>query len=206
VNDAGVTFALINWYSVPARVARNVISRGQVTRSVLASDDVRVAEAHLADFPLGNTNPFRLIGIFPEGATVVEWQWNLSSLQRVAHAWKTNIWVSSGFDEPGAQKTRYDTFVRGVRTGRNTLARLRALHASHAPSRGPYSICMHRADAASVSYTEIEVDDESARLTYAPGPPCQRTGGRESLAVADIIFIASARAVPEQHERNIPSR
>ncbi len=28
VNDAGVTFALINWYSVQARVQKNPVSRG----------------------------------------------------------------------------------------------------------------------------------------------------------------------------------
>src|SRR4051794_37501350 len=42
VNDAGVTFALINWYSVEARVSGNAVSRGQLVRSALA---VAVPEA-----------------------------------------------------------------------------------------------------------------------------------------------------------------
>src|SRR6185369_12035132 len=40
VNDMGVTFALINWYSVQARVSANAVSRGQLVRSALAANEV----------------------------------------------------------------------------------------------------------------------------------------------------------------------
>jgi uncharacterized protein with NRDE domain len=174
VSDAGVTFALINWYSVTSRVSHNVLSRGEVTRALLASDDLLSAEEYLARFQLKRTNPFRVIGVFPQNAAVVEWRWNLSALERVTHDWKPNIWISSGFDEPGADNSRRETFTAAMRSPwKKNSQWLRRLHSSHAPTASPYSICMHRDDAASISYTEIEVDKSSAKLAHVAGPLCQ---------------------------------
>src|SRR4051795_9445416 len=39
VNDTGVTFALINWYAVEARVSGNAISRGQLVRAALHANE-----------------------------------------------------------------------------------------------------------------------------------------------------------------------
>jgi len=172
VNDAGVTFALINWYSVAARVSQNILSRGVVVRLALAFDDLFAAEKHLARFPLKNTNPFRLLGISRRDNAVIEWRWNLSELKRIVHEWRTNIWISSGFDESGAQKIRKKKFEQANQSQEKTVEWLRSLHASHEPSSGPYSICMHRDDAASVSYTEVEVDAFSTRLAYVPCSLC----------------------------------
>jgi hypothetical protein len=192
VNDASVTFALINWYSIQARVAHNVVSRGEVARSALAFADIRNLDDHLAGYPLKSTNPFRLIGIFPTLQAVVEWRWNLSSLERITHAWETNIWISSGFDERGAQSTRGQTFLKALKTTETDVTWLRKLHSSHAPSSGPYSICMHRHDAASVSYTEIAVDETSSRLAYVGSSPCRhqaenRAAPTEQLGNQQVI-------------------
>jgi hypothetical protein len=173
VNEAGVTFALINWYSVPARVSANPVSRGLVVRSALGWEAAAQLDTDLNAFPLNRTNPFRLIGVLPNDQQVIEWRWNLSRLERVEHEWETNAWVSSGFDEPGAERTRRETFKRVIPTHPwQSLRQLRAFHASHEPAPGPYSVCMHRADAATVSYTEIAVGDSTARMSYLSGPPC----------------------------------
>src|SRR5215210_6107448 len=80
MNDAGVTFALINWYSVQARVPANPVSRGQLVRAAVATDEAGASDQIVMGFPLGSTNPFRLIGVFRDARQVVEWQWNLSSM------------------------------------------------------------------------------------------------------------------------------
>ena len=174
VNDARVTFALINWYTVPTRVSDQPVSRGQVTLSVLGFDDPEAAEDELLRYPLVQTNPFRLIGIFPESHSVVEWRWDLRCLQRVAHDWQTNIWVSSGYDEPGADIARRKTFQTAIRAGvAQDLRWLRQLHSSHDPAPNPYSICMHRADARTVSYSEVSATDSAVEMTYSPSPLCR---------------------------------
>lgn len=172
VNDAGVTFALINWYSVTARVSQRPISRGEVTRSILPCPDFSDAQKHLSEFPLKKTNPFRLIGVFPQATSVIEWRWDLSALERVVHDWRTNMWISSGFDEPGALRERQEIFLQSLQTNETNVRRLRELHSSHVPSSGPYSVCMHRVDAETVSYTEICVDERTATLRHKAGPLC----------------------------------
>ena len=142
-------------------------------KCALPSDSSALVDAALAELPLARLNPFRLIGVFPTHKTVVEWCWNLERLERLEHAWRTNTWISSGFDEPGAQQTRGKIFHDALQQPSAGRANwLRRRHRSHQPERGPYSTCMHRADAATVSYTEITVSRQMAAMRYTPGPPC----------------------------------
>lgn len=173
VNDAGATLALINWYAVTACVAGQTVSRGEIVKLALPSDSSALVDAALAESPLTRVNPFRLIGVFPAQQAVVEWRWNLKRLDRLDHAWQTNTWISSGFDEPGAQQARGKTFDGALRqTSAGSCGWLRHLHRSHVPERSPYSTCMHRADAATVSYTEVTVSRRMATMRYTPGAPC----------------------------------
>ena len=173
VNDTGATLALINWYSITARVAAETMSRGEVVKCALPSDSSALVDAALAELPLARLNPFRLIGVFPTHKTVVEWCWNLERLERLEHAWRTNTWISSGFDEQGAQQTRGKAFRAALRQkSAGTIDWLDRLHHSHGTERGPYSHCMHRDDAATVSYTEITVSRQTSTMRYVPGAPC----------------------------------
>jgi len=171
INDGGVTFALVNWYSVQTRVSADAVSRGRLVRSALAVNEAESIDQILKGFPLGRTNPFRLIGVFYDTEQVIEWQWNLSTLRSVGHDWKTNVWISSGFDEAGAQGTRRLVFDRLIeQESAIDSRRLQTFHASHSPACGAYSVCMHRSDAATVSYTEVAVRGRAARMRYSPGP------------------------------------
>lgn len=174
VNDAGVTFALINWYSVPP-LRSPVASRGHIVRSLLAADSPSMSREMLGTMPLDRVNPFRVIGIFPASCALIEWRWNVERLECIPHPWQTNTWISSGFDEPGAQQTRGKVFAEALRFDSSRLAWLRQLHSSHAPACGPYSHCMHRPDAQTVSYTEITVSHRSSVMRYVNVPPCWRS-------------------------------
>ncbi|MBC8002816.1 MAG: NRDE family protein [Opitutaceae bacterium] len=174
VNDHGATLALINWYSITARVGGKVVSRGEVINSMSDAISPDFADAALAGLPLKLINPFRLIGAFPVTGEIVEWRWNLEKLVRKNHRWKTQQWISSGFDEPTAQRVRGKTFQRVARQhSAGSLDWLRRLHRSHSPKAGPFSTCMHRADAATVSYTEVAVSWRHAAMRYHAGAPCQ---------------------------------
>ena len=173
VNDAGATLALINWYSITARVAGQTVSRGEITKLALAADSSSCVDATLPESHLARVNPFRLIGVFPAEKTIVEWRWNLQRLDRLGHHWRTHTWISSGFNEPGAQRVRGRTVADAL--GQSSVGSadwLRRLHRSHAPERGPYSICMHRSDATTVSYSEVTVSRHSAAMRYTSGAPC----------------------------------
>jgi hypothetical protein len=174
LNESGTCFALINWYSIARRVERNAVSRGEVINSVGTDDLPDLAEAALAKLPLLQINPFRLIGVFPTTGEIVEWRWDLQRLVRKNYRWKTQQWISSGFDEPTAQRERGKTFQRALRQHSvGSLDWLRRLHRSHAPQAGPFSTCMHRTDAVTVSYTEVAVSSRRATMRYHAGTPCQ---------------------------------
>jgi len=175
LNDAGVTFALINWYEVKARVPARAVSRGQVVRAVGALDSPASASRRLQVLPLRKTNPFRLVGIFPAARKIAEWRWDLKKLVRFNLPWQARQWISSGFDEPMARRVRSQTFRQARRQKSvGSLVWLRRLHRSHAPQTGPFAICMHRDEAATVSYTEVVITPKEASLRYHAGAPCQR--------------------------------
>ena len=173
LNGSGVSFALINWYAIPQKNDDVSISRGEVVDAVCSKDDVRQVTQRLHELPLSHIRPFRLIGIFPREFAVVQWRWDLAGLTPVRHEWQPQQWISSGLDEPRAQEIRGRTFAAAwEQADFGSLAWLRRLHGSHSPATGPFSTCMHRSDAATVSYSEIEVTGQHADFTYRAGPPC----------------------------------
>jgi hypothetical protein len=173
LNDKGVSLALINWHSVPQRVESDMLSRGAVIPSVGAAIAANSIDAGLGDLPLDRINPFRLISAIPASREVIEWRWDLKRLVRHDHQWQLQQWVSSGFDEPRVQEVRGGAFQRTQRQqSAGRLVWLRRLHRSHLPQEGPFSICMHREDAVTVSYTEVSVFGSRARMEHIRGAPC----------------------------------
>ncbi len=174
MNDFGVSFALVNWYSQSRLASVPIVSRGKIVRTLRSAIHPNEARSLLAQFDLNHLNSFRLVGVFPETETVLEWQWGGKELLQVEHRWAPAQWISSGWDEPGAQRARsavFESFREDSDAG--TSPWLRKLHGSHCDGPGPYSTCMHREDAATVSYTEIEVDTTGGELRYLSGPLCE---------------------------------
>jgi hypothetical protein len=69
----------------------------------------------------------------------------------------------------------------------------RRFHASHLPARGPLSPCMHRAEAATRSFTLVTVDRERAGIAWSSGPPCRSEPVR-ALSLARAPTVLSARS------------
>lgn len=138
VNDRGQTFALINWYSVVERATRNLVSRGDVVRTLLSSETLDEANDVFSSLPLSRINPFPLIGVSMD-KQIVEWRWDLQ-LYSYQHPWLSRTWISSGFDEPGAQRTRGNAFAEALNAqDAETLPWLRRLHASRHCGISSYS-------------------------------------------------------------------
>src|SRR4029453_10021540 len=166
-NDAGVCLALINWHRIESEPALKTISRGCIVPELagkLRSADIARG---LTELQLNQLRPFRLIGIVPKEKAVTEWRWDLERLSEHKHAWTSLHWFSSGYDEGKAESVRQRVFEKRPA---NTVEDLRRLHRSHVPKRGPFSICMHRTDAATVSYTEVAVKNRRGIFGYGAGP------------------------------------
>lgn len=182
VNDAGLTLALINWYAKPQRDRALCVSRGIIVPHLLAADGAGEIGAMLDDLPLPRINPFRLIAASAGEALLREWRWDGATLVCRRFAWARRHWFSSGYDETQVSRKRAAVMRDAASL---TPARLRQLHAAHLPERGPFSLCMHREDAETVSFTEIAVAAAGAEMRYVSGSPCRKApGAPRALAFA----------------------
>jgi hypothetical protein len=182
INDAGLVLALIHWYAKPQRDTG--LSRGVVIPELLAAGDLKHVSAGLKALPLVRLNPFRLIAVSAHERKIREWRWDGKSLTSTSFAWKRRHWFSSGYDEVLVNRRR-KPLVLGIA---ETPDAIRKLHRAHEPERGPFSVCMHRDGAETVSFTEIAVAKKEARLRYAAGAPCTRKMGKpRALAFARVL-------------------
>jgi hypothetical protein len=172
-NDAGICLALINWHRVERRPKNDIVSRGEVVKALTGKCGADQIADGIGKLPLRKLRPFRLIAIVPRELSVTEWRWNLEWLSMRDHKWEPRHWFSSGFDERRAElERRCICDAAHAHQPTTSLSWLRQLHRSHAPKRGPFSICMHRRDASTVSYTEVTVSARRATMRYKPGPCC----------------------------------
>lgn len=172
-NDRGVCVALINWHRIERAPARSIVSRGEVVMALAGKSSTDEIAAGLGALPLRRLRPFRFIAIVPSENNLTEWRWNLNRLSARKHPWQPRHWFSSGFDERRAEIER-GRVCRAAEDGQSagSLTALRRLHRSHGPVRGPFSICMHRVDAVTVSYSEVAVSDQRVQMRYKSGAPC----------------------------------
>jgi len=173
VNDAGITLALINWYAKPQGDRSLCLSRGVVIPNLLAAHDMKEVSEDIKRLGLPRFNPFRLIAISGRERKIREWRWDGTVLTSKSHRWARRHWFSSGYDEALVNRKRM-SLVRRVTEAPDAI---RKLHRAHAPERGPFSICMHRDVAETVSYAEIAVTRKQARLRYGAGAPCSTRMG-----------------------------
>ena len=174
-NEAGICLALINWHRIKREPDNGVRSRGEVVRKLAGISTSEEIAAAVKKLSLRNLRPFRLIAIVSDENRVIEWRWNLNRLSKRKHSWESHHWFSSGFDEATAEAERTRVCAaQPDKSANRGLKWLRRLHRSHEPERGPFSICMHRPTAATVSYTEIAVSGQAVVMRYKDGPPCSR--------------------------------
>lgn len=174
-NDRGLALALLN-QNLNSPALEKVKSRGVVVRKLLGATSVSELQTSLRRLDLAGTLPFRLLAFVPREKAVLEWAWDGAKLQDRAHPWKHGHWFSSGLGDERATRERGTVCRAAWRQARSgTLAWLRQVHRSHRPKRGAFSICVHRNDAQTVSYTEISCGKTSLELRYHSGPACGRS-------------------------------
>jgi hypothetical protein len=174
-NEYGVSLALLNWHDVaPSSVAATRRrSRGRVIPTLIDSRSLSDLHEVFSVSNFAGMMPFRLVGVFPSEQEIWEWRWDSVHLDFLVHAWESRHWFSSSLSDERAESLR----GAACRTARNesdagSVRWLRRLQASHAGGPGPFSLCVHREDVKTLSYTEVTVKSGSVRMCHFLGSPC----------------------------------
>ncbi len=180
VNEKGLTFALLNFYQGRLPKGR-LISRGKLVKACAGLRSTDEAVAYIESLNLAKYAPFSLLCFEPEanGARVSLLRWDgkkivqsdehcplISSAVRYDEVYSSRIQVYR--DLMGELS---DISSSSEHHGRHEHDYLR-LHQSHAPDRSAESICMHRDDAQTVSFSQVNVNNENIEFYYADGAPC----------------------------------
>ncbi len=173
VNQFGLALCLLNRYTeLQTHDARDQRSRGLLLNSLLDCRSLALFAARIARAKLSRYQPFTLLALLPgEPAMIAQWDGRERSLDRFGEL--ALPLVSSAYRPAEVAAARRQLFGRMAgRAGRVTPALLRAFHHSHEPVRGPLSVCMHRRDAATVSFSHVKVTEALIEFSYQGQAPC----------------------------------
>jgi hypothetical protein len=171
VNERGVSVCLLNRYDPALPGLWPVRSRGKVVMGLATSSHPEDAARRLRRWDLSRFQPFTVLCLAPgRPASIVDWTG--AALHGDFEAEERRPLVSSSVAQGEASRARKALFEQ-FRTTDLTRNALFDFHASHAPERGALSTCMHRQDAATVSFTAIDVSRNEVRMTYQQGAPCE---------------------------------
>jgi hypothetical protein len=176
-NECGIALALLNWNDIaqPGKAVK-ARSRGRVIPALI--DSRALWDLH-AVFSVSNFTgmlPFRLVGVFPSEREIWEWRWDSTQLEFQVHEWKSRHWFSSSLSDDRAESLRGLACRDAQReSDAGSVLWLRRLHASHGGGPGPFSLCVHREDVRTLSYSEVMVTPGHVQMGHFRGSPCTMT-------------------------------
>ena len=184
-NSHGNLLAVLNWNDI-ASLGEKRRTRGLVIPLLILEEHSSSTDSCLKRSTLDGVLPFRLIGVFQNERKLIEWRWNGTAIQQLRWAWARKHWFSSSLSDTCAAAERGRVCeVAALDPAAGSESWLRSLHRSHKPEPGPYSVCVHRKDASTVSYTEVECDRSSISMRYLSGSPCLK-GTFDELATVQL--------------------
>ncbi len=173
-NQHGITLALLNQNCIVQRALDSKVrSRGAIIPILARGSSLAGLQAAFGALNLEGIQPFRLVGVFPSERAIVEWGWDSSQIVFQTHGWHPRHWFSSSLSDSQAESLR----GAACRDAQHELDAgsapwLRRLHASHAGGPGPFSLCVHRDDVKTLSYSEVLVTPGQIQMGHFRGSPC----------------------------------
>ena len=177
-NECGVTLCLLNGAGGSGWRSRGLLVLDLAAAKSIAEVHNRIRLRDLSPFA-----PFTLAALAPAKPTmVIEWDGRQNNVLPLGDACMPLI--SSSFDPAQVVDRRHKELVSlAKRSGALDTAVLLMFHQSHLGKRGPYSPCMHRHDAETISFSWLTVTDSEASFYYSAGAPCRSFTG-ESFTLA----------------------
>lgn len=196
MNQHGLSLCLLNYYQgdIPDFP---LISRGQLVKMLASDMSVTEVVNRLNSLHMGSYAPFTLLVFAPDlrlgHGHVIAFQWDGHVLtQRPS----IEPMISSSVRFQEVMVARQNAY-RSVMTEPKSVEKAWAFHRSHVPEAGYLSVCMHREDASTVSFTHLKVTNTEMEMVYVDGPPCAegepmttilaKTRGPFKLAASDKL-------------------
>jgi hypothetical protein len=168
VNEYGFCAALLNYYGNSTGDGE-YISRGLLLTSLLSCKDRNAAAMKVRACDIPRYRYFSLLLFDPTGPPVmIRWCGSERGTEYIIDPKMPKTSSSYRTDEVVSSRKRLFAEHYGS-ADRETLL---AFHRSHEPDRGPFSVCMHREDARTVSFSRIVATEEKVEFYYTPGSPC----------------------------------
>jgi hypothetical protein len=174
VNEYGLVVLVVNGYlrddCEPMDAPR---SRGRLVHDVAAARTSGELRTRLEAHDLRRYRSFRMLGLHPDDTGLLA-TWDTRSLDVVTDAEPYCPLLSSSHAASAVAAARLDAWSASTAATTRDVDALLAYHAGHAHGVSAYSVCMHRDDAETRSFTRVDVENERVRLAWTPGPPCRR--------------------------------
>ena len=181
VNEFGMSLCLLNGAPIQASTGAARRSRGLLLPELVWASGSAECALWLKQLDLGRFAPFTLLVLEPGQPALVA-DWDRGSLRLDPAADARMPLTSSSVDPAGVCRSRAGEFENYVGSdGAIDPAALYRFHSSHGPRAGAYSACMHRDDAATVSFSWAIVTGRQVRFLYSPGAPCQWSPTRQQI-------------------------
>ena len=181
VNEHGVTLALLNFYQGRTPKGR-LNSRGSIIKGAASMKSVSQVKQFVESLELQKYAPFSLLIFSPEsgeaGNTIPMMRWTGKQLEISEHE---SPLISSAFKYEDVRDRRLQTYAEFL-SGNVSEDDHIAFHKSHIPSACAYSVCMHREDASTVSFSHVKIGSEKVAYQYYDGSPC----GVETPVVVEL--------------------
>lgn len=174
-NELGVSVCLLNGANLTCSSgchSRKARSRGLLLLDLISSSSVAAICERVRDAELAAFAPLTLAVFEPDKPTALI-EWNGSRKTFVSQSEPCFMLTSSSFDTEGVRKRRQEEFGHLMTSGPGDAKLLSAFHQSHSPHRSAYSVCMHRPDAETVSFSRVLVSPAQTTFFYTPAAPCE---------------------------------
>ena len=174
-NEFGVTVCLLNGANLSDAIVACTTgerSRGLLVRELAPLSSIHYIRDFIGQCELAIYMPFT-IAAFEPGKPAVLVEWNGSTAVWQTRAELHSMVTSSSFDTTNVRRGREVEYRRRFGAGQECdTSRLLDFHRDHFAGSSPYSACMHRPDACTVSFCQIDVGKRETELLYHPGAPC----------------------------------
>ncbi len=186
-SDAGLVLVLMNVYAAGAQAIQPIAaptSRGTIIPDLLASENLEQACRAANRLPHASFEPFRLVIADPQAFVELVWSggiWRPGQPQAVD---RPVLFTSSGLGDEVVGAPRCRLFAVCCAPGRDPLAGQDAFHRHVWPGAEFRSVWMTRAEALTVSRTEIELDSRQATMRYVA-----RVGDTAEVVAAQPISL-----------------